>query len=67
MVRCCHIVFPGNEKLMESGMEMPPAMGMATGINLQMEGNNAATTGDFVLLADEVNPVIKALTENGSS
>ena len=25
----------------------------------------AATTGDFVLLADEVNPVIKALTENG--
>ena len=25
----------------------------------------AATTGDFVLLADEVNPVVKALTENG--
>ena len=40
-------------------------MGMATGINLQMDGNMAATTGDFVLLADEVNPVIKALTENG--
>ncbi len=46
-------------------MEMPPAIGMATGINLQMEGSLAATTGDFVLLADEVNPVIKALTEIG--
>ena len=57
--------FPRNDKLMESGMVMPPAMGMATGINLQMEGNNVATTGDFVLLAEEVNPVVKALTDNG--
>lgn len=57
--------FPRNEKLLESGMEMPPAMGMATGINLQMEGGKAGTTGDFVLLADEVNPVVKALVDNG--
>lgn len=59
--------FPRNEKLTESGMEMPPSMGMATSINFQMEGNRAATTGDFVLLADEVNPVVKALVENGIS
>jgi hypothetical protein len=57
--------FARKEKLRDAGMEMPAAMGMATGINLQMDGNTAATTGDFVLLADEVNPVIKALTENG--
>jgi Domain of Unknown Function (DUF1259). len=57
--------FPRNEKLTENGMEMPPAMGMATAINFQMDGSRAAITGDFVLLADEVNPVIKALTENG--
>ncbi len=57
--------FPRNEKTMESGMEMPAAMGMGTAINFQMNGNRAAITGDFVLLADEVNPVIKALTENG--
>jgi Domain of Unknown Function (DUF1259) len=57
--------FARKEKLLEAGMEMPAAMGMATGINLQMDGNLAATTGDFVLLANEVNPVIKALTENG--
>ena len=50
---------------MESGMEMPPSMGMATAINFQMDGSRAAITGDFVMLADEVNPVIKALTENG--
>jgi hypothetical protein len=57
--------FPRKEKLMERGMEMPAPMGMATGINFQMNGNTAAVTGDFVLLASEVNPVVKALTENG--
>lgn len=57
--------FPRKEKLTDGGMDMPPAMGMATGINFQMDGNNAAITGDFVLLATEVNPVIKALTSNG--
>jgi hypothetical protein len=57
--------FPRNEKLTESGMEMPPSMGMATAVNFQMDGNRAAITGDFVLLPDEVNPVVKALTENG--
>jgi hypothetical protein len=56
--------FPRKENLQESGMEMPPAMGMATGVNFQMDGNRAGITGDFVLLADEVNPVIQALTEN---
>jgi hypothetical protein len=57
--------FPRNEKLMESGMEMPAPMGMATGINLQMDGARAATTGDFVLLADEVNKVVKSLVAHG--
>jgi len=57
--------FPRNEKLTESGMEMPPYIGMATGINFQMDGKRVAITGDFVLLADEVNPVVKMLTENG--
>lgn len=46
-------------------MTMPPSMGMATGINFQKNGDSAAITGDFVLLADEVNPVIKILTGNG--
>jgi hypothetical protein len=57
--------FPRKEKLTESGMEMPPAIGMATAINFQMNNNVAAITGDFVLLPNEVNLVVKALTENG--
>ncbi|HEV2482080.1 MAG TPA: DUF1259 domain-containing protein [Puia sp.] len=57
--------FPRKEKLMENGMEMPASMGMATGINLQLGGGRAATTGDFVLLADEVNKVVQALEEHG--
>jgi hypothetical protein len=57
--------FARNEKLTEGGMEMPPYMGMAIAINFQMSENKTAITGDFVLLADEVNPVLKALTDNG--
>ncbi len=57
--------FPRSEKLTEMGMEIPPYMGMATGVNFQMEGSRAGIAGDFVLLADEVNPVAKALTESG--
>jgi uncharacterized protein DUF1259 len=47
-------------------MTIPPAMGVAQAINFQPTGGaNAAITGDFVLIASEVNPVIKALRENG--
>src|SRR6185369_14905501 len=56
--------FPRREKIKEHGMEVPPFLGMATAINLQMVGNRAATTGDFVLLGDEVNPVVQALTSH---
>ncbi len=59
--------FPRNEKLTESQMEIPAYMGMATAVNFQMAGDKAAIAGDFVLMADEVNNVIKALTENGIS
>jgi hypothetical protein len=41
-------------------------MGLATALNFQPTGTGkAAITGDFVLLASEVNPVIKALRQNG--
>jgi hypothetical protein len=41
-------------------------MGTATAINFQPTGNGrAAITGDFVLIAKEVNPVIRALREHG--
>ena len=47
-------------------MVVPPAMGTAIVINFQpMGGGRAAITGDFVLLADEVNPVLATLRQNG--
>jgi hypothetical protein len=47
-------------------MAIPPAMGLAQAINFQPTGaGKAAITGDFVLLASEVTPVMKALRENG--
>jgi Domain of Unknown Function (DUF1259) len=56
------------DPIKEGGMEISPAgpMGVATAINFQpTSGGKAAITGDFVLTGEEVNPVIKALRENG--
>ena len=54
------------EKISDGEMEVPPAMGVATAINFQPTGGGrAAITGDFVLVASEVNPAIRALRENG--
>jgi hypothetical protein len=50
----------------DGGMAVPPAMGSAEAINFQAAGEGrAATTGDFVLTAQEVNPVLRALREHG--
>jgi hypothetical protein len=47
-------------------MQLPPSMGTGIAINFQpLDGGKAATTGDFVLTAEEVNPVLRALRENG--
>jgi hypothetical protein len=57
---------PRAEAVTDEGMEVPPSMGVATAINFQPTGGGkAAITGDFVLTASEVNPVIKALRDNG--
>lgn len=57
---------PRAETIHDMDTEIPPSMGTATSINFQPTGNGrAAITGDFVLLGSEVNPVIKALRDNG--
>jgi hypothetical protein len=59
---------PRRDAVQEGDMAMAPPgpLGVATAINFQpTENGKAATTGDFVLTADEVNPVIKALREHG--
>jgi hypothetical protein len=54
------------EKIMDNDMEVRPSMGVAHAINFQPTGGGkAAITGDFVLIAREVNPVIRALRDNG--
>lgn len=50
------------EAVIDDGREAPEAMGSAIAINFQPTGSGkAAITGDFVLTADEVNPVIQVL------
>jgi biotin operon repressor len=57
---------PRKEPITEDGMLVPPAMGTATVINFQPTGGGkAAIAGDFVVTAAEVNPMIRALRENG--
>ena len=46
-------------------MEIPAGMGMSTALNFQTVGAQIATTGDFVLVANEVNPVIRELRAHG--
>ncbi len=59
---------PRRDPITEHGMQISPAgpMGVATAINFQSTGDGkSAITGDFVLTADEVNPVIRELRSNG--
>lgn len=56
------VSIPRAEKIMAEGMQLPPAMGTASAINFQPTGDgHAAITGDFVLVAQEVEPVIQRL------
>ncbi len=57
---------PRAEQITADGVEVPPSMGLATAINFQPTGGGkAAITGDFVLIGNEVNSVIRALRDNG--
>lgn len=47
------------------GTAIPASMGMNTALNFQIEGKRAAINGDFMLLASEVSPVMKALRAHG--
>jgi hypothetical protein len=57
---------PRTESIREGDFVIPPSMGLGTAINFQPTGvGKTAITGDFVLVANEVNPVIRALRDNG--
>jgi hypothetical protein len=57
---------PRKEKITTAdGTEVPAFMGTATAINFQPTSKGVAITGDFVLTANEVNPVIRELRKVG--
>ena len=57
---------PRAETIREGDFEIPPTMGLGTAINFQPTGaGKAAIIGDYVMVGTEVNPVIRALRENG--
>jgi Domain of Unknown Function (DUF1259) len=57
---------PRAEAITDDGMAVPVSMGTAIAINFQPTGSGkAAVTGDFVLVAKEVNPVLKELLGHG--
>lgn len=57
---------PRGDTIADAGMPVPPALGTATGVNFQPTGSGkAAITGDFVLEAAEVEPVLTALRGAG--
>ena len=59
---------PRRDAITEAGAALTPAgpLGVATAINFQPTGGGkAAITGDFVLIAKEVAPVMQALRANG--
>ncbi len=60
------VSFPRAETIMEGDIELLPSMGVATALNFQpIDGGQAAITGDFLMLAEEVNPVAQTLRANG--
>lgn len=55
---------PRVDKVYQMDAEMSLLMGVGETINMQKVGNKAISIGDFVVTAPEVNPVLKALTDN---
>lgn len=57
---------PRKEKITTAdGTDVPAFMGTATAINFQPTSKGVAITGDFVMIASEVNPVIRELRKAG--
>jgi hypothetical protein len=56
---------PRSETIRDDGAEVPASLGMSTALNFQTVGTQVATSGDFVLVAEEVNPVLRELRAHG--
>ncbi len=63
--RVLQVSVPRAASAAEDDMEIPSSMGTAIALNFEAVNARVATTGDFVLVADEVNPVIHELSSHG--
>ncbi|MGQ0561982.1 MAG: DUF1259 domain-containing protein [Gemmatimonadota bacterium] len=60
-----HVSVARAETIRADGAEVPPAMGTATALNFQPTGGGkAAINGDFVMVAEEVQEVSRALRDH---
>jgi hypothetical protein len=54
------------DSVTQDGVELPPPMGVSTALNFQPTSRGqAAINGDFAMTQEEVEPVIRALRDNG--
>jgi hypothetical protein len=61
-----NVSFGRAETIRAAGIEVPPAMGMATVLNFQpIGGGRAVINGDFSMLPGEVDAVVRTLSEHG--
>ncbi len=63
--RVLQVSVPRAQTIQEDEMDIPNGMGMSTALNFQLAGERVATTGDFSLVASEVNPVVHELCARG--
>ncbi|WP_405681799.1 DUF1259 domain-containing protein [Streptomyces sp. NBC_00057] len=58
--------FMRRETITDNGMVLPPGLGSTTAFNFQpLGGGRAALSGDFAMIADEVQGVLKVLRRGG--
>jgi len=58
--------FSRKETIAENGHPLPKTFGIHTAVSFQMIDDKSIVTGDYVMTADEINEVIKVLTENNN-
>jgi hypothetical protein len=63
--RVYQVSIPRNHEITAHGQKLPTSLGLSTALNFQATGDGRlAATGDFVLVAKAVEPVLQALTAN---
>jgi hypothetical protein len=63
--RVLQVGVPRAGAIEEDGAPIPASAGMSTALNFQVVESKVAATGDFVMVAEEVNPVVRELEAHG--